>query len=348
MARTSIRTSRKASTARKPARVPAQAPAPAAEESRADIHQRITDRIVAAIEAGAGKWQMLWHRGADGATPRLPVNAATGKPYRGINTVALWAMAQAQGYPGAVWATYRQWAELGAQVRKGEQSSPVVFWKASGPDEGEDGGTGGGGDGGGAAGESSEDGRRPRVFARGCSVFNAAQVDGWEAPALPAMPEPERIGHAEAFFAALGADIRHGGKRACYVPGLDQVGMPPFPAFRDAVAYYATLAHEATHWTGHASRCNRDLRGRFGEEAYAAEELVAELGAAFICADLALAPEPRSDHAAYVASWLKVLRGEKRAVLTAAAKTQQAADWMQARQPAAAEGAGDAIQARAA
>jgi len=186
------------------------------------------------------------------------------------------------------------------------------------------------------------------VFARGYSVFNAGQVDRYMAPALPVLPEPERIGHAEAFFAALGADIRHGGNRACYVPSLDQVRMPPFPAFCDAVAYYATLAHEATHLTGHPSRCNRDLRGWFGEEAYAAEELVAELGAAFICADLALTPEPRSDHAAYVASWLKVLRGDKRAIFAAAAKAQQAADWMHARQPAAAERAGEAAQVRAA
>ena len=324
-------------TTRKPARVTAQAPAPAAEENRADIYQRITDRIAAAIEAGAGRWQMPWHPGADGVAPRLPVNASTGKPYRGINTVVLWATAQAEGYPSAVWATYRQWAELGAQVRKGEQSSPVVFWKISDKDEQEDGDNG----------QDGEDGRRSRVFARGYSVFNATQVDGYEAPALPALPEPERIGHAEAFFAALGADIRHGGNRACYVPGLDQVRMPPFPTFRDAVAYYATLAHEATHWTGHASRCARDLRGRFGEEAYAAEELVAELGAAFLCADLALAPEPRPDHAAYVASWLKVLRGDKRAIFTAAAKAQQAADWMHTRQPAAAW-AGEVAQARAA
>ena len=347
MTRNRTHTTRKASTTSKPARVSVQASAPAAEEARADIYQRITDRIAAAIEAGAGTWQMPWHPGADGAAPRLPANAATGKPYRGVNTVVLWATAQAEGYPSAVWATYRQWAELGAQVRKGEQSSPVVFWKINGPDEGEDGGTGGGGDGG-AAGEDGADGCRPRVFARGYSVFNAAQVDGYAAPALPMLPEPERIGHAEAFFAALGADIRHGGNRACYVPSLDQIRMPPFPAFRDAVAYYATLAHEATHLTGHPSRCSRDLLGRFGEEAYAAEELVAELGAAFICADLALAPEPRPDHAAYAASWLKVLRGDKRAIFTAAAKAQQAADWMHARQPAAAEGAEDMAQARAA
>ncbi len=160
-------------------------------------------------------------------------------------------------------------------------------------------------------------------------------MDGYKAPALPVLPEAEQIGHAEAFFAAIGADIRHGGNRACYVPSLDQIRMLPFEAFRDPVAYYATLAHEATHLTGHPSRCARDLRGRFGDEAYAAEELIAELGAAFVCTDLALTPEPRPDHAAYAASWLKVLRGDKRAIFTAAAKAQAAADWMHAKQSAA-------------
>ena len=292
-------------------------------ESRADIYQRITDRIAAAIEVGAGKWQMPWHPGADGVAPVLPVNAATGKLYRGVNVIVLWAAAQAEGHPSAVWATYRQWAELGAQVRKGERASPVVFWKISGKEEQDD------------ADEGAEDGHRSRVFARGYSVFNAAQVDGYAAPALPMLPEAQRIDHAEAFFAALDADIRHGGNRACYVPALDQIRMPPFEAFRDPVAYYATLAHEATHLTGHPSRCARDLSGRFGNESYAAEELVAELGAAFLCADLALTLEPRPDHAAYVASWLKVLRSDKRAIFTAAAKAQAAADWMHARQGAA-------------
>ncbi len=136
MTNISTRTSRKANTASKPTQAPASA------EGRADIYQRITDRTAAAIEAGAGRWQMPWHPGADGAAPRLPVNAAIAKPYRGVNTVALWATAQAEGYPSAVWATYRQWAELGAQVCKDEQSSPVVFWKISDKDEQEDGDNG--------------------------------------------------------------------------------------------------------------------------------------------------------------------------------------------------------------
>ena len=238
--------------------------------------------------------------------------------------MVLWAAAQAEGYPGPVWATYRQWAALGARVRKGDRASPVVFCKINDNKE-ED------------VGDMPED-RCPRVLARGYSVFHAAQVDGWEAPALPDQsasrldPETQRIGPVEAFFTAIDADIRPGGNRACYVPGVDQIRMPPFEAFRDPVAYYAILSHEATHWTGHASRCARDLQGRFGEEAYAVEELVAEPGAAFLCADLELTAEPRPDHAAYAASWLKVLRGDKRAIFTAAAKAQAAADWMHARQ----------------
>ena len=285
-------------------------------ENRVDIYQRVTDSIVAAIEAGAGKWQMPWHSGADGMAPVLPVNVATGRPYRGVNTVVLWASAQERAYGSAVWGTYRQWQERGAQVRKGEQACPVVFWKITERGETEEGG------------EEQEDSRGSRrFFARGYSVFNATQVDGFEVPSPALLPEAQRIELVDTFFAGLGAAIQHGGNRAFYRPAEDRIQMPPFPAFADPVAYYATLAHEVTHWTGHASRCARDLKGRFGEEAYAAEELVAELGAAFLCADLALASEPRPDHAAYVQSWLKVLRNDKRAIFTAAAKAQVAADY---------------------
>lgn len=286
-------------------------------ETRADIYQRITDSITAAIEAGAGEWRMPWHSGAEGLAPVMPVNVVTGRPYRGVNTVVLWATAQVSGYGTATWGTYRQWKERGAQVRKGEQASPVVFWKITDRHEVGD------------NTEAQEEGRNgnKRFLARGYSVFNAAQVEGYEAPALPAIPKAQRVAHAEAFFAGLKADIRYGGNRAFYRLAEDRIQMPPFEAFADPVAYYATLAHEATHWTGHPTRCARDLKGRFGEEAYAAEELIAELGAAFLCADLALTSEPRPDHAAYVQSWLKVLRGDKRAIFTAATKAQAAADF---------------------
>ena len=278
----------------------------------ANIYQRITDQIIAAIEAGAGDWNMPWH--SDGTDITRPINAASGTAYRGINVIALWATAQACGYSGARWATYKQWQEVGAQVRKGEKSSPVVFWKPLGNE----------------AEETDEPGQnnRQRFMARGYSVFNAAQVDGYEAPPAVVLPPSVRIGRAEDFFTNLGADIRHGGNRVYFQPSTDHIQMPPFEAFRDAVSYYATLSHEATHWTGVKSRLDRNLSGRFGSEGYAAEELVAELGAAFLCGSLSLANEPRPDHAAYVASWLTVLRSDNRAIFTAAAKAQQAADYL--------------------
>ena len=191
--------------------------------------------------------------------------------------------------------------------------APVVFWKPLDKDEEAD---------------QAEENDRRRFMARGYSVFNAAQVDGYEAPPAVILPPSVRIGRAEEFFAYLGADIRHGGNRAYFQPMTDHIQMPPFAAFRDAVGYYATLSHEATHWTGTKTRLDRDMSGRFGSEGYAAEELVAELVAAFLCGSLGLANEPRPDHAAYITSWLKVLRSDNRAIFTAAAKAQQAADYL--------------------
>ena len=201
---------------------------------------------------------------------------------------------------------------MGAQVRKGEKSAPVVFWKTFDKEEEQT--------------EEPGDNDRRRFMARGYSVFNAAQVDGYEAPPAVMLPPAERIGHAEAFFGNLGGDIRNGGNRAYFQPLTDHIQMPPFEAFRDAVAYYATLSHEVTHWTGTKTRLDRDMSGRFGSEGYAAEELVAEMGAAFLCGSLNLANKPRPDHAAYIASWLKILKSDNRAIFTAAAKAQQAAD----------------------
>ena len=199
-----------------------------------------------------------------------PINVTSHKPYRGINTVCLWAAAQAKGYERGEWATYQQWQDKGAQVRKGERATTVVFWKF-------------------ASGETQESGDdQPAsssrlLFTRGYSVFNAAQVDGYTAKADADMPMLERIAQAEAFFSSIGATVRHGGNQAFYSPASDHIQMPPFQAFRDTVSYYSTLAHEHTHWTGTAGRCDRQLGKRFGDSAYAAEELIAELGAAFDC-----------------------------------------------------------------
>jgi antirestriction protein ArdC len=166
------------------------------------------------------------------------------------------------------------------------------------------------------------------LFTRGYSVFNAAQVDGYTPKADPDVPMLERIACADAFFQGIGADVRHGGNRAFYAVDSDQIQMPPFQAFTENVAYYSTLAHEHSHWTARAGRCDRQLGKRFGDNAYAAEELIAELGAAFVCAHLGLSTEPREDHAQYIGSWLKVLKADKRAIFTAASKAQQASDYL--------------------
>jgi len=278
-----------------------------------DVYRKVTDAIINAIENGSvGNWRMPWH--TSGRYAFSPINATSRKPYRGINTVCLWAAAQAKGYDSGEWATYQQWQERGAQVRKGEKSTTVVYWKfANDNAESDD-------------GESSRSSRL--LFTRGYSVFNAAQVDGYTSTADSETPMPERIAHADAFFTRIGATVHHGGNQAYYATGTDHIQMPPFPAFRDAVSYYSTLAHEHTHWTAPASRCDRQLGKRFGDNAYAAEELIAELGAAFTCAHLGLSTEPREDHAQYINSWLKVLKADSRAIFTAASKAQQATDWL--------------------
>jgi antirestriction protein ArdC len=231
--------------------------------------------------------------------------------------VCLWAAAHAKGYERGEWTTYQQWQDRGAQVRKGEKATLVVFWKF--------------------AHESAEtdDGESPKssrlLFTRGYSVFNAAQVDGYTPKADADTSMPERIAHAESFFAAIGATVQHGGNRAYYAPDSDHIQMPPFQAFTENVSYYSTLAHEHTHWTAPTARCDRQLGKRFGDNAYAAEELIAELGAAFTCAHLGLSTEPREDHAQYIQSWLRVLKADSRAIFTAASKAQHATDWLIAR-----------------
>jgi len=277
-----------------------------------DVYARVTAQIVTAIEQGAGNWRMPWH--TSGRFAFSPINVTSKKPYRGINTVCLWAAAQAKGYESGEWGTYQQWQERGAQVRKGERSTLVVFWKfANSTRETED--------------DTPANSSR-LLFTRGYSVFNAAQVDGYSPATDEYMPMPDRIAHAEEFFRGVGADVQHGGNQAFYSSVSDHIQMPSFQAFSEAVPYYSTLAHEHTHWTANAGRCDRQLGKRFGDSAYAAEELIAELGAAFTCAHLGLSTEPRADHAAYINSWLKVLKADKRAIFTAASKAQQACDWM--------------------
>lgn len=277
---------------------------------KADIYEQITSAIIAAIEEGTPTFEMPWH------SLSMPVNATSQRPYRGVNILMLWAAARKQVYSSNEWATYKQWQELGAQVRKGERSTAVVFWKIYGRTEEEQ-----------DDAEIAED--RVRCFARCYSVFNAAQVDGYTAQVREYLPESLRIENADRFFGSLPGTVKYGGDRAFYSPHDDFIQMPLFTQFKSPQAYVSTLAHEYTHWSGAPSRLHRDLSGRFGSERYAAEELIAELSASFLCADLQIPSEPRTDHAPYVASWLRVLRNDKRAIFTAASKAQEAAAYLQ-------------------
>lgn len=284
---------------------------------RFDIHQHITDQIVAAIEKGAGEFRLPWHR-ADGSIMR-PVNVASKNAYRGVNVIALWATAEERSYTTGLWGTYRQWAEAGAQVRKGEKAAHVVFYKEFTV----------------AADDATSDDTETRLFARATPVFAAEQVDGYALP-VPEAPTTiiEPIDAAEAFVSRTGASIAHGGSRAFYRPSTDSIQLPPREAFigsstsTAAESYYATLLHELTHWTSAETRCNRQLGKRFGDQAYAMEELVAELGAAFLCADLAITDAPRADHAQYIDTWLQVLKADKKAIFTAASKASQAVTYL--------------------
>jgi antirestriction protein ArdC len=299
------------------------------KQEKLDVYQRITDRIVAELEQGVRPWLKPWN--AEHAAGRItrPLRA-NGIPYQGINTVMLWSAAVASGYAAPIWMTFKQAQELGAHVRKGEKGQLVVYADRIRRTERDE--------------ETGDEQEREIPFMKGYTVFNVEQIEGlpahFYAPAAPRLDPVQRIEHAEAFFAATGADIRHGGNQAYYAVTHDYVQMPPFETFRDAESYYATLAHECTHWTRHPSRLERDFgRKRWGDEGYAMEELVAELGSAFISADLDLSLEPRADHAAYIGNWLKVLKDDKRAIFTAASHAQRAADYLgNLQRPAAEQG----------
>jgi antirestriction protein ArdC len=279
-----------------------------------DVYERVTSQIANAIEQGVTNWRMPWH--TSGKFAFSPINVASKKPYRGINTVCLWAAAQAKGYERGEWATYQQWQERGAQVRKGERATLVVFWKFANSTESQEDGD-----------EHSASSSR-LLFTRGYSVFNAAQVDGYTPKADPDTPIEHRIDTAEQFFSRINARVVHLGNRAFYSPADDTITLPRFAAFFSPMDYYSTRAHETGHWTSHAGRCDRQLGKRFGDNAYSVEELIAELTAAFTLAHLGLSTTPREDHAQYIASWLRVLKADKRAIFTAASKAQQATDYL--------------------
>lgn len=295
-----------------------------ATTKRGDIYAHVTDQIISELERGVRPWFKPWS--VEHAAGRIsrPLRH-NGQPYQGINVLMLWGSAEMASFSSPFWLTFQQAKQLRGFVRKGEHGSPVVYASTfKRTDTSEEGG--------------EVDAEIP--FLKEYTVFNANQVEGLPQhfyQLVEQRKEPmQRIEQAEAFFAATKADVRTSGTQAYYAISDDYIRMPPFECFRDAESHAATLAHELTHWTRHSSRLDRDLgRKRWGDAGYAIEELVAELGSAFLCADLAITPEVRGDHASYIECWLKVLKDDKRAIFSAASHASRAVEFLHGRQPVA-------------
>jgi antirestriction protein ArdC len=283
--------------------------------SKFSIYDAITVKIVRAMAENKGKYEMPWH--SVDVPISVPVNAVSNEPYRGVNILALWAEAMSKSYVSPLWATYKQWQSLGAQVRYGERGTMIIFYRRVEPTGGE-----------------LDLEFFPRYVARAYWVFNATQCENFTPPDQPARSQVEINDDVEEFMRATEARIEHGPPPACYRRDFDVIYMPHPSWFMGSStrnptqAYYAVLLHELTHWTGAKQRLNREFGQRFGDKAYAFEELVAELGAAFMCAAFSIANEPRPDHAAYVASWLEVLNRDSRAIFTAANRAQEAIQYV--------------------
>jgi antirestriction protein ArdC len=285
--------------------------------TKRDAYQTITDAILAALDT-CGPFERPWSRGAGQAG--LPFNESTKRTYRGSNVIMLWMAARAGGYATDQWATFKQWQNLGATVRKGAKGTPVLWFQML-ERKGK------------PAKPTDDDDKAKIPCARITYAFNVAQVEGYEAATpAPVLDPVASIEEAERLLIASGARIVHGGDQAFYSPSSDHIALPRREAFIGTAtssateAYYSTALHELTHWT--APRLKRDFGKRFGDEAYAAEELVAELGAAFLCATLGVSDSPRADHASYLAHWSKVLRRDKRAFITASSKAAEATDFL--------------------
>lgn len=267
------------------------------------VYQQVTDKIIAELESGnIPSWVKNWsgEAGSD-------CNVITNKPYSGINTIILGM----SGFKSPYWATYKQWLSIGAQVSKGSKGTQIIFYS---PVEN------------GSKLTEAGEVKNYSYILKSYTVFNAEQVTGFEAPAMPAPKVFNDVDSIEALTVKSGVQLQFGGDRAYYSPSNDYIAMPHKLQFNNEASYYATLLHELSHWSGHKSRLDRDLSGRFGNEAYAAEELIAELSAAFLCARFNIAGELR--HSSYIASWLRVLKNDNKAIFKAAALAQKSADYL--------------------
>ena len=302
------KSSRFSSTPRKPY-------APANRTAGLSPAETITNAIIARLEAGTVPWRQPW----TGRARSLP-RRACGTPYRGTNIFWLWLMAETHHYASDTWMTYRQAAELGGQVRRGERSTIAVFYKSYGqavPDA--------------TTGGDTIEARR---VLKSYAVFNVDQIDGLPdryatpSPAAASPHDPDRRTAIDAFFAAIPSTVVYGGDDACFVPSRDIIKMPAAERFIDTDHFAGTLAHEHIHWTGAAPRLDRAFGKRFGDAAYAAEEIVAELGSAIVGAAIDIPVTHLDDHASYLAHWLKILKADPRAILTFAAKADEAASYL--------------------
>jgi len=269
------------------------------------VYQEVTDSIIKQLENGAMPWIKPW--ATDSTADK---NFITQAPYRGVNRLMLGMASMIKGYDVPVWATFKQWNDLGCRVRADEKGTKIVkygTYQKTGVDK------------------QKKEIEFTSAYLTTFYVFNANQVEGVtiQAPTVPDKPF-NAIQAAEERIKLTGAIITHGGDSAFYAPSVDKINVPHKSSFLTESNYYATVFHELTHWTGAEIRCNRNLKGRFGNPLYAFEELVAEMGAAFLCQDYRIAGELR--HAGYIQSWLKVLKEDSKAIFKAAALAQKAVD----------------------
>lgn len=293
------------------------------KQNRNDLHQQITDIIIKQLEAGTVPWQKPWI-GHDQPILGIPKNFVTENRYRGINILLLWGSAMNKGFTTQEWATFKQWSQKNERIKKGEKGNMIVYYDTI---------------------EKEVDGEIQKLpFIKTSVVFNRCQLASYKPPedetTLKTVPLIEKIAHVDSFVTNTGAHIEHKENRACYIPSADQIQMPAPEAFVDTPActategYYSTLLHELTHWTGSKERLNRLNAKKFGDENYATEELVAELGAAFLCAEFEITSSPQANHASYVASWLKALKENKHCIITAASEASKAVSYLQGMQAA--------------
>ena len=291
--------------------------------ARRDLYQEITDKIVAAIESGTAPWQRPWEQVAGTG---LPMNGSSGRQYNGVNAMLLLMTAHA-GDTDPRWYTFKQANELGVKVRKGSKSTPVYFFKMLDVEGNEEGQLRSG-----RTNRADDDGKRRIPFLTEYRVFHASQLEG-----LEPLESPKRdwnpVEAVNQVIDRLQPEIRVGGDRAFYAPGSDRdyIQMPLDEAFPDAARWAGTLLHEIGHWTGAEYRLNRQF-GRWGTDEYAQEELRAELGNAFLCAELGV-PTSMENHAAYVSLWVKRLKEDKFEIFRAAKDARRIADFVMGRSP---------------